>query len=187
MYSTSDFRKNLKIEIDGVPYEMVEFQHVSPGKGSAFSRTRLRNLLNNNVIDRTFKSVEKVGSANIENREYSFLYKDSAGYTFMDSVNFEQIILNENVLKDKIEYLAENLGVQILFHNDKPIGLELPYFIESVIVESDPASKGDTVSGAQKVAKLATGLKVNVPLHLKEGDRIKVDTRTGAYSEKVNK
>jgi elongation factor P len=187
MYSTNQFRKNLKIQIDGVPYSMVEFQHVSPGKGSAFTRTRLKNLMTGNITERTFKSVEKVEPANVESREMQFVYRDTTGFTFMDNTSYEQVILSEDLLGEDVNYLTENLPVNVLFYNEKPIAVDLPYFIESEVVEADPAIKGDTVSGAMKVAKVKTGLKVNVPLHIKEGDVIKIDTRTGAYSEKVSK
>lgn len=187
MYSTAQFRKNLKVQFDGVPFSMVEFQHVSPGKGSAFTRTRLKNLLNGNVIERTFKSNEKVEPANVESKDMQFLFKDGSGYNFMDTSTYEQVALNEDLMGDSVGYLAENLMVTVLFFNEKPIAIDLPYFVDLTIVRCDPATKGDTVSGALKIAKVQTGLSVHVPLHIKEGDVIKVDTRTGDYSEKVSR
>ena len=187
MYATNQFRKGLKIQSDGVPYSMVEFQHVSPGKGSAFTRTKLKNLLTQNITERTFKSVEKVEQANVEEKEMQFLFKDGSGFNFMDTSNYEQIILNDSLMGESAHYLIENLKIGVLFFNERPIGIDLPNFVEMKVVESDPAIKGDTVSGGSKIAKVETGLKVNVPLHIKEGDTIKVDSRTGDYSEKVNR
>lgn len=187
MYVTNQFRKGLKIEMDGVPFEIVDFQHVSPGKGGAFSRTKLRNMLNQNVIEKTFKSGEKVDKANMMQKEMQFLYLDGDGFHFMDTANYEQIQLSEEFLGSAKNFLQENLKVEILLHNEKPIGVVLPNFVELKITQTEPAVKGDTVSGGSKPATLETGAVVNVPFHLKEGDVIKVDTRDNSYCEKVNK
>jgi elongation factor P len=186
MYDTSQFKKGLKIELEGIPYSIVEFQHVSPGKGSAFVRTRLKHLIRNTVIERTFKSGDKVDKPDMEQREVQYLYKDGDHFYFMDQTNFEQTVLDGSLLAESANYLHENLVIQVLFHNSRAIGVELPNSVVLQIVETDPGFKGDTVSGAQKIAKLESGGKVSVPLHLKEGEFVKVDTREGTYIEKVN-
>ncbi|MBN20510.1 MAG: elongation factor P [Bdellovibrionaceae bacterium] len=185
MYATNQFRKGLKIEVEGTPYQIVHFEHVSPGKGSAFTRTKLRNILNGNVTEKTFKSNEKVDKPNTQDRDMQFLYPDPEGYHFMDTGNYEQIAISEELIGSDVGYLQEGIVVKVTYYNNRPIGIELPNFIEAVIVETDPAFKGDTVSGGTKPAKLETGAMVNVPFHLKEGDKIKVDTRDGSYYEKV--
>ncbi len=187
MYDTSQFRKGLKIEIEGVPYSIVEFQHVSPGKGSAFVRTRIKNLLRNTVVEKTFKSGDKVDTPDLEQKEVQYLYVDGDHFYFMDQSNYEQFVIDGSVLADNRNYLHENLVIQVLYHNGRAIATELPNSVVLQIVETQPGIKGDTVSGATKSAKLNSGLVVNVPLHLKEGDNVKVDTREGTYIEKVNK
>ena len=187
MYDTNQFRKGLKIELEGVPYSIVEFQFVSPGKGSAFVRTRLKNLLRGTVVEKTFKSGDKVDKPDLEQKEVQYLYADGDHYYFMDQTNFEQFVVDGSVLGDNKNYLHENLVIQVLYHNGKAIGTELPNSVVLQIVETNPGFKGDTVSGATKPAKLNSGLTVQVPLHLKEGDTVKVDTREGTYIEKVNK
>lgn len=186
MYDTSQFKRGLKIELEGIPYSIVEFQHVSPGKGSAFVRTRIKNLIRNTVIERTFKSGDKVGKPDMEQREVQFLYVDGDHFYFMDQTNYEQTVLDRSLLAESADFLHENLVIQVLFHNSKAIGVELPNSVVLKIIETDPGFKGDTVSGATKVAKLESGAKINVPLHLKEGEYVKVDTREGTYIEKVN-
>jgi len=186
MYATNQFKKGLKIELEGVPYQIIDFQHVSPGKGSAFTRTRLRNMLNQNTTEKTFKSGDKVGVANTEDKEMQYLFKDSEGFHFMDMSSYEQTALQEDLLADSAGFLQENLIIRVTFFNDKPIGIELPNFVELKVVQTDPAFKGDTVSGGTKPAKLEPGASVQVPFHIKEGDVIRVDTRDKSYSEKVN-
>ncbi len=185
-FATNQFRKGLKIEFDGVPFEIVDFQHVSPGKGRAFTRTKVKNMLNGNVTEKTITSGDKVDGANTEQVEMQYLYKDAAGYNFMNQVNFDQVVIQEEILGEGKDFLQENLVIQVMYYNDRPIGVELPTFVALKIVETDPAFKGDTVGGT-KPAVLETGAKVQVPFHLKEGDVIKVDTRDYAYVEKVNK
>lgn len=177
----------MKVEIDGVPYQMVEFQHVSPGKGSAFTRTRLRNMLNQNVVERTFKSNEKLKPANTEDKEMQYMFRDSAGYHFMELATYEQVALVPEYLGDVTGFLVENLQVKVTYFNNRPIGVELPNFVELKVTRTDPAFKGDTVTGGTKPATLESGLTVNVPFHIKEGDVIRVDTRDSSYSEKVNR
>lgn len=186
-YPTNEFRKGLKLEIEKVPYQIVEFQHVSPGKGSAFTRTKLRNLLTNKVIEKTFKSGEKIDGANVDIREMQFLYKDSAGYNFMNMQSYDQVVLQDEQVADSSGFLQENLTVSVMYYNDRPISLELPTFVELKVVSTEPAIRGDTVTGGSKPAKLETGASVQVPMHIKEGDVLKVDTRDSTYVEKVNR
>ncbi len=187
MYATNQFRKGLKVELDGVPFEIVDFQHVSPGKGRAFTRTKLKNMLNQNVIERTITSGDKLDQANMEQKEMQFLYRDAEGFHFMNQANYEQVVLFEEQLGLGKNFLTENLVIRVMYFNERPIGVELPTFVVLKIVETDPAFKGDTVTGGTKPAKLETGASVGVPFHLKEGDLIKVDTRDASYVEKASK
>jgi len=185
MYDTSDFRKGLKIEYNGEPYEIIDFQHVKPGKGNAFTRTRIKNLITGNVLDLTLKSGEKVGKPDLEEKEMQFMYANGDSYFFMDQQSYEQIEINQDTLGDSRLYLLENTVVYILFYKGKVIGIELPTFMDIQVVKTDPGFKGDTVSNTTKPAELATGAKVQVPLFINEGDIIRVDTRTGEYIERV--
>ncbi|MEW6056504.1 MAG: elongation factor P [Bdellovibrionota bacterium] len=187
MYVTNQFRKNLKIELDGVPFSIVDFQFVSPGKGGAFVRTKLKNMFNGNVIERTFKSGDKVDKPDLENVEFQYLYREDSHFIFMNTSNYEQVPLDASVIGDSKDFMKENLVIQVLFHNGKPIGIELPTFVELKIITTEPGFKGDTATNAQKPATVETGATVSVPLHLKEGDMIKVDTRDYKYVEKVNR
>ncbi len=172
MYETSDIRKGLKIELDGEPYTIVDFQFVKPGKGNAFTRTKIRNLINQSVLDRTFKTGEKITPADTEEREMQFLYNDGS-FHFMDNQNYEQISLDSDVVGD--------YG----FYKSRPIGLTLPNFVNLAVTETAPGEKGNTVTGATKPATLSTGYSVNVPLFINEGDMLKIDTRSGEYVERV--
>jgi len=185
VYPTNEFKKNVKLEIDNIPFQIVDFQHVSPGKGSAFTRTRLKNLLNGNVIERTFKSGEKIPAANIELKEMQYLYQDSDGFNFMNTENFEQIVISKEQIGDQAFFMQDNMQVQVMFYNEKPINVELPTFVELTVVKTDPAFKGDTVTGGTKPATLETGAVVAVPFHISEGDKLKIDTRDSSYVEKV--
>ena len=184
MYSTPDFRKGLRIELNNEPYIIVDFQHFKPGKGGAFVRTKLKNLLNGRVVDKTFRSGEKVGKPDIEEKEMQFLYNDDE-YHFMDNANYEQIALSAELIGDSKNFLQENTNVNILFYQNRPINLELPIFVELEVVEAEPGLKGDTASGASKPVTVETGAKIQVPLFIEEGDRLKIDTRTGEYIERV--
>jgi len=186
MYATNQFRKGLKVEIEGIPYEIVDFQHVSPGKGRAFTRTKLKNMLNGNVTEKTITSGDKVDKANTEQKEMQFLYKDAAGYNFMNQENYEQVALQDETIGNAKDFLQENLVIQVMYFNDRPIGIELPTFVVLKVTETTGAFKGDTVGGT-KPATLETGAVIQVPFHLKEGDMIKVDTRDYSYVEKANK
>jgi elongation factor P len=187
VYATNQFRKGLKVEIEGTPYEIVDFQHVSPGKGRAFTRTKLRNMLNQNVIERTITSGDKLDRANTEEKEMQFLYRDAEGFHFMNQANYEQAALSEEILGTAKDFMIENLVINVMYFNERPIGIELPTFVSCKVVETSGAFKGDTVTGGTKPAKVETGATVQVPYHIKEGDLIKVDTRDYSYSEKVNK
>jgi elongation factor P len=182
---TSEFRKGLKIEIDGEPFEIVEFQHVKPGKGSAFVRTSIRSLLSGRLLQPTFKSGDKVGRPDIEEKEMQFLYKQGEDYYFMDTRNYEQTYLNEKVLGDQRYFLKENVNASILFYNGKALGVSLPNAVDLRVVKCDPGARGDTVSGAMKPAVLETGYQVQVPLFINEGDVLKIDTREGKYLTRV--
>ncbi|MEK6579605.1 MAG: elongation factor P [Bdellovibrionota bacterium] len=187
MYATNQFRKGLKVELDGTPFEIVDFQHVSPGKGRAFTRTKLRNMINQNVIERTITSGDKLDRANTEEKEMQYLYRDAEGHHFMNQANYDQVALSEETLGMTKDFLQENLVIKVMYFNERPIGVELPTFVNLKVVETDPAFKGDTVSGGTKPAKLETGAVVQVPFHIKEGDVLKVDTRDYTYVEKANK
>jgi elongation factor P len=186
MYATNQFRKGLKVQLDGVPYEIVDFQHVSPGKGRAFTRTKMKNMLNQNILERAITSGDKLESANTEEKEMQYLYKDAEGYHFMNNATYEQVVLSGDQLGDGKDFLQENLVIQVMYFNEQPIGVELPTFVVLKVVETTGSFKGDTVGGT-KPAKLETGATINVPFHIKEGDLIKVDTRDYSYNEKANK
>lgn len=187
MYGTNQFRNGLKIEIDNEPFVIVEFQHVKPGKGGAFVRTKLKSLLSGSVLEKTFRSGEKVGKPNLEEKQMQYLYVSDSEYHFMDTETFEQLFLTEDQLGDCKNYLQENITVTMLFYNERPIGVEPPTFVNLKIAQTDPGVRGDTASGGGKPATLETGAVVQVPLFLNIGDVVKVDTRTGEYIERVTK
>jgi elongation factor P len=188
MYKTSDFRKNLKIEIEGKPWIIVDFQHINPGKGSAFVRTKLRNLESGQVLEKTFKSgVDTFQRPDLEEKEMQFMYSDVDGHNFMDQATYESIHLTHEQVEDNKYYLQEGIILTILYYKERPISLELPNFVELKVTETDPGLKGDTASGGLKKAVLETGLQVNVPLFIKENELLKIDTRTASYVERVKK
>ncbi len=186
MYSTTDFRKGLKIEMDGEPYVIVECQHVKPGKGAAFVKTRIKSLISGNVQDINFRSGDKVDTPNLEEREMQFLYNEGDDFHFMDQTTYEQTMLDREQVGESAYYLQENCDVKALFHNDKPIGLEVPMFVVLKITGTEPGVKGDTASGGSKPATLETGKVIQVPLFVNEGELVKVDTRTGEYIERAS-
>ena len=186
MYETADFKKGLKVMVEGKPYVIVDFQHVKPGKGNQFTRTKLRNLLTAQNLEVTFKSGEKFEVPNVENKEMTFLYKDESGYSFMDGETFEQITMSEDDLGESKYYLTENLKVVILLYNEKAVAVDVPKAVNLKVAKSDPGIKGDRVSGATKPATMESGLVVNVPLHINEGDVLRIDTSSGDYVERVN-
>jgi elongation factor P len=185
MYSTAEFRKGLKIEFKGEPYIILDFQHHKPGKGGAFMRTKLRNLITGRVLEETFRSGEKVGEPDLKEREVQYLYQDKGRYVFMDQENFEEVQLDEEHVGEGKDFLQENINIKLLLYRDQPIAVELPMFVELKVVQTDPGVKGDTATGGSKPAKLETGAVVQVPLFVGEGEVIRVDTRTGTYMERV--
>jgi elongation factor P len=183
---TSQFRNGLKVEIDGEPYVMVFFQHVKPGKGGAFVRTKLKNLRTGRVLDKTFRSGERLDEADVEDRRMQYLYQDGESLVFMDSQSYDQLPLSVEQVGEARKYLKENTEVGVITYKGRPISIELPSFIEAVVSRTDPGIKGDTASGATKPATLETGAVVQVPLFIKEGETIRVDTRSGEYVERVS-
>ncbi len=185
MYECGHLKKGLKIEIDGEPYVIVQFQFVKPGKGQALYKCKLKNMVTGSQFDRTFRSGDKFNPANLEEHEMEYLYSDGASYCFMNTSTYEQEHLSQEQVEECVDLLKENTLCNILFFNEKPIGVTLPNFIELKIIKSDPWVKGDTASGSTKPAKLETGRVIQVPPFLEEGELIKIDTRTGEYVERV--
>ena len=184
---TTDIRKGLKIQIDGVPYAVVEHQFVKPGKGQAFTRCRIKNLQTGAVIERTWKSGESVEVADVETRKMTFSWDEGDSLVFMDTATGDQVHVMKDKVGDEVRFISEGLDCELTFYNGNPIGIELPSSVVLQISESEPGIKGDTASGATKPAKLSTGAVVNVPLFIKEGEWVKIDTRTGEYLERVNR
>ena len=185
MISTSEFRNGTRLEIDGEPFYIVEFQHVKPGKGGAFYRTKLKAYKTGNVIDRTFRSGEKFDEPDLEEHDMQFLYSGGDEYTFMNTDTYEQFTYQKSQLSGSTDLLKENTIAKILLYHEQPIALELPIFLELKVVETDPGIRGDTASGGTKPAVVETGAVVKVPLYLEVGETIKVDTRTREYVERV--
>ena len=185
MISAGEFRNGLTFEFEGNVYQIVEFQHVKPGKGAAFVRTKLRNVIGGGVVEKTFRPTDKVPPAHIERRDMEYLYSDGGLYYFMDQESYEQMPVNADQIGDALKYVKENMLVRILSYKGNVFGIEPPNFVELQIVETEPGFKGDTAQGATKPAKLETGAVVYVPLFVNEGEVIRVDTRTGDYMERA--
>jgi elongation factor P len=185
MYTASDLRKGLRLKIDNDPYVIIEFNFVKPGKGQALYRTKLKNMINGNQFERTFRSVDNFEPADLREKKMQYLYKEGDKYCFMDNENYEQVYLTEEQVGDANNFLIDNLDVEILLFEDRPIGLTLPNFVELVVTEADPWAKGDTVSGATKPVKVQTGYTIQVPTFVSEGEKIRVDTRTSEYLTRV--
>lgn len=185
MISTSEFRNGAKIELDGEPFIIIEFQHVKPGKGGAFVRTKLKSLKSGNVIERTYRSGEKLETPDLEEREMKFLYATGDQYTFMDTENYEQLTFDRASLGDGWDLLKEDMTVTLLLHEGTPIGMNLPVFVALKVVKTEPGVRGDTASGGSKPAILESGATIKVPLYLDEGVVVKVDTRTREYVERA--
>ena len=185
MFDTNDIRKGLKIQIDGEPYVVVDFQFVKPGKGNAFTRTRIKSLITGQVLDKTYKSGEKLQEAPMEQREMQFLYKDDSGFHFMDQGSYEQYAIPESVVDEEARFLKENLTVNVLLFNDRPVSITLPNFVELQVTETEPGVRGDTAADGKKPATLETGAVINVPLFINRGEKLKIDTRSGDYVERV--
>ena len=185
MVSAGDFRNGLTIEYEGNVYQVVEFQHVKPGKGAAFVRTKWRNIKNGGVVEKTFRPTEKCPQAHIDRADMQYLYSDGELYHFMDVETYDQIALNEEAIGDALKFVKENEMVKMLSHNGEVFSVEPPLFVELVITDTEPGFKGDTATGATKPATVETGAQVNVPLFVESGDTIKIDTRTGEYLSRV--
>jgi elongation factor P len=181
MISVNDFRNGLTIEVDGEIYRVLEFQHVKPGKGAAFVRSRLRNLRNGNIVEKTFRAGEKVERAQIDNRKMQYLYSTGDTYIFMDTETYEQVELSAKQIEYELKFLKENMEVSVIMYQGETIGVELPNTVVLTVVETEPGIKGDTVSGGTKPAKLETGLVVQVPLFVNEGDKLIINTADGTY------
>ena len=181
MYSTTDFRKGLKIEIDGTPFEIIEFQHFKPGKGGAMVRTKLRNILNGRVLDNTFRSGEKVERPNLESRDMQFLYHEGEQLVFMDMTTYDQMHMDAEATDGKANYLKDGQECRVLLYNEKPLDIEIPASLVLEVTETEPGAKGDTVSNVTKPATLETGVVIQIPIFVNIGDRVKVDTRTNGY------
>jgi len=187
MYNASDLKKGLKIEIDGDPCMITNFEFSKPGKGQALYRCKIKNLVTGNTFDKTYRSVEKVNRCALISRGYTFSYVDGHEYVFSDNDTFEEARLNDELLGDLKYFLVDDMQVEILFHNDRPLDITLPNFVEMQIAETEPGARGDTATNVTKPAKLANGYEINVPIFINEGDTVRIDTRTGTYADRVSK
>ncbi|MBN1829260.1 MAG: elongation factor P [Deltaproteobacteria bacterium] len=185
MYSASDLRKNLKIQIDGEPYVITDFQFVKPGKGQALYRCRLKNMITGSQFDRSFRSVDSFEAADLQEKKMQYLYKSEGKYTFMDSDTYEQVELTEDQVGDAVNFLVDNIDVEILFYGDRPLGVTAPNFVDLVVTQADPWVKGDTAAGNSKPVTVETGYSLQVPPFVEQGERIRIDTRTGQYVTRV--
>lgn len=185
MISTNEFKTNVTVTIDGDAWQVVEFQHVKPGKGAAFVRAKMRNLCTGSVVERTFNAGERLPKAHIDRREMQFLYEGDGVYNFMDNESYEQVELSKAQLGSSVNFLKENMDVKIMIFEDRILGIDLPNTVELAVVETDPGIRGDTATGGSKPAKLDTGYVVKVPLFINEGDVLRIDTRTGEYIERA--
>ena len=183
----SDIRKGLKVMMDGSPWVVVEFQFVKPGKGAAFTRTKFKNLLTGNVVERNIRSGEKMESADVEVKSMQYLYKDGESHVFMDTGTYDQVSIPGETIGDDALLMPEQVVVEVLFFTGRAVGVTLPNFIEQKIVETDPGFRGDTATGTTKPARIGTGATINVPLFINVGDTVKIDTRTGQYLERVGR
>lgn len=185
MLSANEFRTNMTITYEGDAWQIIEFQHVKPGKGAAFVRTKMRNLCTGSVVEKSFNPNERFENAMIDRREMNYLYETDGQFTFMDNETFEQMELSKDQLGDNLNYLLENMTVKIVIYDGKVLGVELPNTVELKVVETDPGIRGDTATGGSKPAKLETGYVVRVPLFINEGDVLRIDTRSGDYIERA--
>ena len=185
MISAGDFRNGVTLEIEGNVYQILEFQHVKPGKGAAFVRTKLKNIINGGVVEKTFRPTEKVPAARIDRVDMQYLYSDGDLFHFMNVENYDQIALNSEDVGDSLKFVKENEMVKICSHNGNVFAVEAPLFVELEITDTEPGFKGDTATGATKPATVETGAVVNVPLFVETGNKIKIDTRTGEYLSRV--
>ncbi len=187
MVSTSEFRKGLRILLEDEPFVIVDFQHVKPGKGGAFVRTRIKSLISGNVLDRTFRSGDKVDLPELEESQMQFLYSEEDKFYFMDTNTYDQIFIDEKNLGDAKNYIKEGLTIEVLFYKGNPIGVEIQNFVDLKIVKTEPGVRGDTATNVTTPALLESGYTIQVPLFVEEGEVVKIDTRTGQYIERVSK
>jgi len=185
MVSAGDFRNGVTFEMDGNVYQIIEFQHVKPGKGAAFVRTKIRNVITGSVVERTFNPSEKYPSAFVERRDMQYLYNDGGLYYFMDNESYENVPIGADVLNDNFKFVKENTDVKVLSYKGSVFGVEPPFFVELEVTQTDPGFKGDTATNVQKPAIVETGAEIKVPLFISEGDRVRIDTRTGEYMERA--
>lgn len=185
MVSSNDFRNNMTITYEGDAWQIIEFQHVKPGKGAAFVRTKMRNLCTGAVIEKSFNPTERFENAMIDRREMNYLYETDGQYTFMDNETFDQLALSKDQLGDALNFLMENMTVKVVIYEGRILGVELPNTVEMKVVETDPGIRGDTATGGSKPAKMETGYVVRVPLFINEGDTLRIDTRSGDYIERA--
>ena len=185
MISAGDFRNGITLEIEGNVYQIIEFQHVKPGKGAAFVRTKLKNIINGGVVEKTFRPTEKFPTARIERVDMQYLYNDGDLYYFMNVETYDQIALNSDTIGDSLKFVKDNEMVKVCSYNGNVFAIEPPLFVELEVTETEPGFKGDTATGANKPATVETGATVNVPLFVEIGDKIKIDTRTGEYLSRV--
>lgn len=185
MISAGDFRNGVTIEVEGVVYQIIEFQHVKPGKGAAFVRTKLKDVINGGVVEKTFRPVDKYPQAHIDRKDMQYLYADGDMFNFMDTDNYEQVALNKETVGDALKFVKENEICKVCSYNGKVFSVEPPLFVELEITDTEPGFKGDTATGATKPAIVETGAKINVPLFVEMGEKIKIDTRTGEYLSRV--
>ena len=185
MYTASDLRKGLRIKIDNDPYVVTEFNFVKPGKGQALYRCRLRNMINGSQFERTFRSVDTFESADLQEKKMQYLYQEEEKYCFMDNESYEQVFLTREQVGDAVNYLIDNIEAQVLFFEDRPLGVSIANFVDLVVTKADPWAKGDSVTGNQKPVTLQTGYQILVPTFIEEGEKIRVDTRTGEYLTRV--
>ena len=185
MITTNEFKTGMTIEMDDVVYTIIDFQHVKPGKGAAFVRTKLKNIKSGSTTEKTFRAGEKVERAIMDRRQMQYLYNSGDEYNVMDTETYEQIAISAEQLGNDIKYLQENMNIDVLFYKEQIFGIELPYFVELEVVETDPGIKGDTASGGTKPATTGSGLVVQVPFFINVGDVLRIDTRSGEYIERV--
>jgi elongation factor P len=185
MISAGDFRNGVTFDMDGNVFQIIEFQHVKPGKGAAFVRTKIRNVISGAVVERTFSPTDKYPTAFVERKDMEYLYNDGGLYYFMDKETYENLPISENVLGDSFKFVKENMDVKVLSYKGSVFGVEPPFFVELKITQTDPGFKGDTATNVTKPAVLETGAEIKVPLFIDEGDTIRIDTRTGEYMERA--
>jgi elongation factor P len=185
MISAGDFRNGVTFDMDGNVFQIIEFQHVKPGKGAAFVRTKIRNVISGAVVERTFSPTDKYPTAFVERKDMEYLYNDGGLYYFMDKETYENLPISESVLGDSFKFVKENMDVKVLSYKGSVFGVEPPFFVELKITQTDPGFKGDTATNVTKPAVLETGAEIKVPLFIDEGDTIRIDTRTGEYMERA--